>query len=91
MCEVGVLPRDIPPVSLWCDTYTSLGDMKDVDPEVIQGVFNFIDTNTQVPEQVEVPDDVKKDFDMSSTPTMDTDGKDEFGTLRALNKVSFGI
>ena len=52
-------------------THTSLGNVKDVDPKVLQGVFNFIDMNTQVPEQVEVPEDVKQDFGMSPTCTID--------------------
>ena len=37
-----------------------MGDVKDLDPDVVQGVLNFIDTNTQVPETLEVPEDVKE-------------------------------
>ena len=28
-------------------TYNSIGDMKDVDSKVLQGVLNFIDTNKE--------------------------------------------
>ena len=72
-------------------TYTTIGDVKDVDPELLQGVLNFIEMNTQVPEKIEVPEDVKQDLGMTSTDIPGTDVKDEIGTLQALNKVSFGI
>ena len=71
-------------------TYCTISDVKDVDPDVLQGVFNFIDTNTQVPEQIDIPEDVKQDFRELSTGTMSAE-IDEMGSLRALNKVSFGI
>ena len=72
-------------------TYSSVGDVKDVDPEVLKGVFNFIETNTQVPENVDVSEDVKEHFHRSPTRTNETDTIDELGTLRELSKVSFGI
>ena len=37
-----------------------MGDVKDVNPDVVQGVINFIDTNTQVLETLEVLEDVKE-------------------------------
>ena len=70
-------------------TYTSIGGVKDVDPEVLQGVLNFIDTNTQAPDPIDVPEDVKEELAMTSTSTCYV--KDEFGTLQALKKVLFGI
>ena len=72
-------------------TYCTIGDVKDVDPDVLQGVLNFTDTNTQVVEQIDVPEDVKQDFGALSTGTMGAEVIDEMGSLRALNKVSFGI
>ena len=72
-------------------TYCTIGDVKDVDPDVLQGVLNFIDTNTQVAEQIDMPEDVKQDFGALSTGTMGAEVIDEMGSLRALNKVSFGI
>ena len=72
-------------------TYTTIGDIKDVDPELLQGVLNSIEMNTQIPEKIEVPEDVKQDLGMSSTDIPGTDVKDEIGTLRALNKVCFRI
>ena len=62
-------------------TYTTIGDVKDVDPELLHGVLNFIETNTQVPEKIEVPEDVKQDLGMTSTDIPGTDVKDEIGTL----------
>ena len=72
-------------------TYTTISIVKDVDPELLQSVLNFIETNTQIPEKIEVPEDVKQDLGMTSTDIPGTDVKDEIGTLQALNKVSFGI
>ena len=72
-------------------TYTTIGNVKDVDPKLLQGVLNFIEMNTQIPEKIEVLEDVKQDLGMSTTDIPGTDIKDEIGTLRALNKVSFGI
>ena len=72
-------------------TYSSVGDVKDVDPEVLKGVFNFIETNTQVPENVDISEDVKENFRTSPTHTNETDAIDELGTLRELSKVSFSI
>ena len=62
-------------------TYTTIGDVKDVDPKLLQGVLNFIATNTQIPEKIDVPEDVKQDLRMTSTDIPDTDVKDEIGTL----------
>ena len=72
-------------------TYCTIGDVKDVDPDVLQGVLNFIDMNTQVVKQVDVPEDVKQDLGVLSTGTLGTEVIDEMGSLQALNKVSFGI
>ena len=72
-------------------TYTIIGNVKDVDPELLQGVLNFIEMNTQIPEKIDMPEDVKQDLGMSTTDILGTDVKDEIGTLPALNKVSFGI
>ena len=72
-------------------TYTTIGDVKDVDPELLQGVLNFIEMNTQIPEKIDILEDIKQDLGMSTTDIPCTDVKDEIGTLRALNKVSFGI
>ena len=47
--------------------------------------------NTQIHEKIDVPEDMKQDLGMSPTDIPGTDVKDEIGTLRALNKVSFGI
>ena len=71
--------------------YTTIGDIKDVDPKLLQVVLNFIGMNTQIPEKIDVPEDVKQDLGMSTTDISGTDVKDEIGTLRALNKVSFRI
>ena len=54
---------------------------KDVDPELLQGVLNFIAMNTQIPEKIDVPEDVKQDLGMSTTDILGTDVKDEIGTL----------
>ena len=72
-------------------TYTTIGDIKDVDPELLQGVLNFIEMNTQIPQKIDVPEDMKQDLGMCPTDIPGTDVKDEIGTLRALNKVSFRI
>ena len=66
-------------VTLHCHdkTYHSIGDMKDVDPKILQGVLNFIDTNTQISDKIEVPEDVKHDIGMMGTDTSSTDVKDE--------------
>ena len=69
-------------------TYCTISDVKDVDPDVLQGVLNFIETNTQVEGQIDVPEDVKQDMGVLSTGT---EVIDEMRSLRALNKVSFGI
>ena len=62
-------------------TYTTIGDVKDVDPKLLQGVLNIFDMNTQVPEKIEVLEDVKQDLGMTSTEITGTDVKDEIGTL----------
>ena len=72
-------------------TYTTIGDIKDVDPELLQGVLNFIEMNTQIPQKIDIPEDMKQDLGMSPTDILGTDVKDEIRTLRALNKVSFRI
>ena len=72
--------------------YTSIGNTKDVGPEVLQGLLNFIDSNTQESEempQVDIPFDVKEDI--ASTPPLVPEVKDEVTPLRQLNSVSFGI
>ena len=70
-------------VTLCCHdkTYNSIGDVKDVGPKVLQGVLNFINTNTKVPDNIEVPEDVKQDIGIMGTDTSGTDIKDEIGTL----------
>ena len=72
-------------------TYTTIGDVKDVDPELLQGVLNFIEMNTQIPEKTDILEDMKQDLGKSTTDIPGTDVKDEIGTLRALDKVSFRI
>ena len=72
-------------------TYTTIGNVKDVDPELLQGVLNFIEMNTQIPEKIDIPEDMKQDLGMSPTDIPGTDVKVEIRTLQALNKVSFGI
>ena len=66
-----------------------MGDVKDVEPDVV--VLNFIDTNTQVPETLEVPEDVKEGMGVGPTDMGTENVPDELGSLRLLNKVSFGI
>ena len=72
-------------------TYTTIGDIKNVEPDLLQGVLSFIEMNTQIPQKIDVPEDMKQDLGMCPTDIPGTDVKDEIGTLRALNKVSFGI
>ena len=69
--------------------YSTIGDTKDIEPEVLQGVLNFIDTNTQSPEQVEIPSDLKEEI--ARTPTDVPAVMDELTPLRHLNRVTFGI
>ena len=68
-----------------------MGDVKDLDPDVVQGVLNFIDTNTQVLETLEVPEDVKEGMGVGPSDTGTENVPDKLGSLRLLNKVSFGI
>ena len=68
-----------------------MGDIKDLDPDVVQGVLNFIGTNTQVPETLEVPEDVKEGMGVGPSDMGTEDVPDKLGSLRLLNKVSFGI
>ena len=72
-------------------TYTTIGDIKNVEPDLLQGVLSFIEMNTQIPQKIDGPEDMKQDLGMCLTDIPGTDVKDEIGTLRALNKVSFGI
>ena len=62
-------------------TYTTIGDIKDVDPKLLQGVLNFIEMNTQIPEKIDILEDMKQDLGMSTTDIPGTDVKDEIGTL----------
>ena len=55
--------------------------MEDVDPDVVQGVLNFIDTNTQVPETLEVPEDVKEGIGVGPTDTGTENVPDKLGSL----------
>ena len=68
-----------------------MGDVKDLDPDVVQGVLNFIDTNTQLPETLEVLEDVKVGMGVGPSDTGTENVPDKLGSLRLLNKVSFGI
>ena len=68
-----------------------MGDIKDLDPDVVQGVLNFIDTNTQVPETLEVPEDVKEGMGVGLLDMGTENVPDKLGSLRLLNKASFGI
>ena len=68
-----------------------MADVKDLDPDVVQGVLNFIDTNTQVLETLEVPEDVKEGMGVGPTDMGTENVRDKLGSLRLLNKVSFGI
>ena len=45
----------------------------------------------QIPQKIDIPEDMKQDLGMSPTDIPGTDVKDEIGTLQALNKVSFRI
>ena len=72
-------------------TYTTIGNIKNVEPDLLQDVLSFIEMNTQIPQKIDVPEDMKQDLGMCPTDIPGTDVKDEIGTLRALNKVSFGI
>ena len=69
--------------------YSNIGNTKDVDPDVLHGVLNFIETNTQVPDEIEVPPEVKESMDITSTDLPEI--KDELTPLRQLNSVTFGI
>ena len=55
-----------------------MGDVEDVDPDVVQGVLNFIDTNTQVPETLE---DVKEGIGVGPTDTGTENVPDKLGSL----------
>ena len=61
----------------------------DVEAEVLQGLLNFIDSNTQVPEEIVVSKEVKDDLQMSTPDVPEI--KDDLTPLRQLSSVTFGI
>ena len=68
-----------------------MGDVKDLDPDVVQGVLNFIDTNTKVLETLEVTEDVKEGMGVGPSDMGTENVPHKLGSLRLLNKVSIGI
>ena len=56
-----------------------MGDVKDLDPDVVQGVLNFIDTN---PETLEVLEDVKEGMGVGPSDTGTENVPDKLGSLR---------
>ena len=70
-------------------TYNPIGNTSDVDAEVLQGLLNFIDSNTQVPEEIVVSKEVKDELQMSTPDVPEI--KDDLTPLRQLSSVTFGI
>lgn len=72
-------------------TFTGVGDTKDVNPEVLNSVLNFIETNWADCDSVQVNEEVKESFSVDTDIKSGSDVPETVASLLQLKRIGDGI